>query len=129
MVDAENLSRQSRFSEVDRALIDTKQDLRNKKQELRQFDTVVFLVNDGKTSAQQSGELPKSGEASKTLPPSRKRSIDEEILEFEISCIEQDFRDLHRERERLRSTLSAARISIIERAEVPVEPNEATQKP
>jgi hypothetical protein len=96
VVDAEADQKRARFSELDRAAIDLEQDLRNKKQELRNL-----------------------------VSPSTGRSIDYELLELEIKCIEEELHDLRLELARARIELHAVpTIVIYEKAEEPLEPDE-----
>ena len=91
VVDAEADQKRARFSELDRAAIDLEQDLRNKKQELRNL-----------------------------VSPLTGRSIDYELLELEIKCIEEELHDLRLELTRARIELHAVpAIVIYEKAEEP----------
>ncbi len=96
VVDAEAEQSRARFSELDRTAVELEQDLRNKMQELRNL-----------------------------AAPSGKRSVDYELLELEIKCIEEEWHDLHLERARARIELHAVpAVQIYERAEEPLEPDE-----
>jgi hypothetical protein len=101
VVDAEAEQKRARFAELDRAVVELEQDLRNKKQELRSL----------------------------AAPPGRS-SVDSELLELEIACIQQEYHDLHRELSRARIELHAVpRIQLFERAPLPAEPDEEEAVP
>jgi hypothetical protein len=105
VVDVEAERKRAVFSDLEKAVADIDEELRQKKQERR---------NLAPPSSPGTGK----GESPKPL------SVDLEMLDLEIKILEQELREVHFECRRARIELRAPpRISIYERVEEPAEPD------